>query len=84
MNNADMPAMPFSQELKADVKSQRRAMRADTGPTVYAGLTKRETFAMHAMSATIINDCGNDESYKHVAEASVAAADALLKALETE
>ncbi len=48
MNNADMPAMPISEE---------DTDRIDVGVKIYTGLSKREHFAGLAMQAILSNSC---------------------------
>ena len=73
MDNADMPAMPISEEATD---------RIQDGIEIYTGLTKREAFAKAAMQA-ILSDCRYHEEMSdiHIALASVDQADALLDAL---
>lgn len=68
MKNADMPAMPTSPN-----SNDPEWAAARTG-----GLTKREIFAMHAMSNLSLADYQNPE---HLAQDALAMADALLKEL---
>ena len=73
MNNADMPAMPHDIVFG-------KGYPLNYEPT---GLTKREHFAGLAMQGVM----ANEEEYpkwSDLARASVAAADALLKALEQD
>lgn len=82
MKNADMPAMPMI--LDWDTNEHNRTMVNDC----YEGLTKREMIAMHAMQGLLSSDNASicfyksDSDAKHIAESSVAYADALLKELE--
>jgi len=73
MRNADDPAMPFTDKPEY----QHR----------YAGLTKREAFAMAAMQGIMSNAFGDyiGQSWADdMASDSVKAADALLKELDNE
>ncbi|CAH9015512.1 putative coil containing protein [Vibrio phage 142E35-1] len=75
MKNADMPAMPI--ELNGFDQYS---------PEAHMGLTKREMFAMHTMSAWIqYHGTQGDYGFsnEHAAVAAVASADALLRELES-
>ena len=67
MKNGDMPAMPI--EINGF---------GQYAPEVYGGLTKREMFAMHFVSALITN--GN--TYNGFIDVAILYADALLKELD--
>ena len=71
MKNADMPAMPISEE---------ETDRVESGVEIYTGLTKREMMAMHMMAHLMPDQ--NFESYASQAKSAVMAADALLAELE--
>ena len=74
MNNADMPAMPLSRGAEE---------RLDEGYGFgYMGLTKREHFAGLAMQGILANQEWSANEPYTIAKKSVAAADALLAALE--
>ena len=77
MNNANMPAAPVIVSTTVDTE---QSTLTSVGTT---GLTKREHFAGLAMQGVM----ANEEEYpkwSDLARASVAAADALLKALEQD
>jgi len=77
MNNADKPATPIS------VSSSTHGNICSSDFEYGEGLTKREHFAGLAMQGVM----ANEEEYpkwSDLARASVAAADALLKALEQD
>ena len=67
MKNSDTPAMP----IELDGNGQY-------APVAYTGLTKREMFAMHFVSALITN--GN--TYNGFIDDAILYADALLKELD--
>lgn len=73
MKNADMPAMPISEE---------ETDRVNDGITIYTGLTKREHFAIVAMQGILAGDVNNEIYEKDVVEMAVSHADALLAELE--
>lgn len=78
MKNADLPAMPISEE---------ETDRVDAGVKVYTGLTKREMFAMAAMQGLLANEHALQRGIEFQAkcplsEQAVNMADALLDALE--
>lgn len=77
MKNADMPAMPVTDES---------GMPFNSTPTDLCtmGLTKREMMAMHAMVGLLSGDAGSECSYlpTDLATDSVRYADALLAELE--
>lgn len=82
MKNADMPAMPVDGDFWFD------STKPELGTESYHGLTKREMFAMHAMQGLLSSDNSSICFYKsdsdavHIAQSSVAYADALLAELE--
>lgn len=82
MKNADMPAMPLTNENGAPLHFSAAGMDNDG---VMFGLTKREMMAMHALqgllSGTVTDELvvGDEKGF---AEAAVDYADALLAALE--
>ena len=87
MNNADMPAMPFTTEWQAD----NQGWAANTGYKVTAslgqGLTKREHFAGLALQGFIANNeavqsTEGERMVDFIATCSVAYADALLAKLD--
>lgn len=76
MKNADMPAMPISEE---------ETDRIDEGVNIYTGLTKREEFAKH-FAAAYLTGClasqfGPTPTSEECAQEAVAYADALLAEL---
>lgn len=73
MKNADMPAMPISEE---------DTDRLNEGVFIYTGLTKREHFAAMAMKGIVSNDTGFDYSDEDVARYAVKLTDSLLAELE--
>ena len=82
MNNADMPAMPQPVTLDAYCFNGDITVASDYD-TDYMGLTKREHFAGLAMQGLM----ADEEEYltwADLAKDSLAAADALLKALEQD
>lgn len=86
MKNADLPAMPIERSVMQLHEGERLSL--------CTGLTKRETFAIHAMQGLLSNSggvvqsnsnsgtgfCNSDE--QSLAQWSIACADALLKELE--
>lgn len=83
MKNADLPAMPITEEPFAVGAVSERY-----GPLMF-GLTKREMFAMHSMQGILSHPdvkpsigVGAELFESYVAEMSVKMADALLSALD--
>ena len=81
MKNADMPAMPLRKSLDT-----WEADEYETGGGRYLranGLTKRETFAMHAMQGILSNSALKmDVNRIEIANFAIDYADALLEELE--
>jgi hypothetical protein len=80
MSNADMPAMPIIGDWDNFVEFIHKVK----GGANY-GLTKRETFAMHAMQGILANEKYEPprrNSLSGMADDAVSAADLLLAALE--
>ena len=75
MNNADMSAMPFYDELYSDEGFE---MTIDSSP----GLSKREHFSVMAMQGVLSADFENELTPDDVAITARQCADALLKELE--
>jgi hypothetical protein len=74
----NLPAFPVSEE---------ETDRIDEGVKIYSGLTKREYFAAKAMQGIMGNNVTEPTQQVHfdnIAEDSVRAADAMLKALRIE
>ena len=61
MNNADLPAMP--QESLIEVKN---GMGYGTKKVSYAGLTKREMFALHAPKCPEWYDSSESDVVRHI------------------
>lgn len=84
MNNANTPAMPLSGDAYNDFAAFDGTNKPSNNPQCQ-GLTKREMFAMHAMSAWIQHH-GSSGGYgfdeKECARRSIECADALLEELE--
>jgi len=77
--NGDLPAMPVV--IKEPIA--RVGITSHYGDVQYAGLTKREMFAMAAMQGLCANSiAGSHHTFKNLAAEAVAYADALLAELE--
>ena len=87
MKNADLPAMPLSGDAYQDFASYDETKNTSYNPDCQ-GLTKREIFAMHAISTVLSKydpwENGNFDSsdWQETAENCVGIADALLAELE--
>ncbi|RCS70140.1 hypothetical protein [Vibrio casei] len=81
MENADMPAMPQSFAMTNEECGNAMSHLGKEDAAISSGLTKREMFAMHAMSAWIQHH-GSANNYgfsvSEAAIAAVGAADSLL------
>lgn len=79
MNNGDKPATAITIELGEMASAQARATGNKVDALVYLGLTKREHFAGLAMQGLLF---GRQVNVGDLAKEALAAADALLAALE--
>jgi hypothetical protein len=88
MKNADMPAMPQSFAMTEQECGTTVSHMANDELPMNIGLTKREMFAMHALSSVLDMynpyEQGNFDSsdYDQAAKHAAGLADALLKELE--
>jgi hypothetical protein len=73
VKNADMPAMPISEE---------ETDRFNEGVLIYTGLTKREHFAAMAMQGILAGNVWNEVTMDSPESEAVRLADALLAELE--
>ena len=77
MKNADMPAMPLTNDNGSPIHHSNAGMDNDG---VMFGMTKREMIAMHMFAGLLARDGKPDIQYE--AELAIKAADALLAELE--
>ena len=82
MKNADLPAMPLSNEMSSDLDNAIGNPKSYGAPTA-TGLTKREAFAMAAMQGLSANigDYNSTGWERSISRDAVIIADALLNEL---
>lgn len=85
MNNSDSPAMPYKADINERVKAQALGAGIPYVRAQYAGLSKREHFAIE-IYAGMMSCCDESGEFTglNCPKLAVYQADALLKALESD